>query len=95
MELFLGIIAANLALSRFIYLYFFPSNDPATNASYTKDKSFRSTDQYSKFDSHTIVVAGTPREPSINSGKDSDIPLEPRIHKTTEVSWHVEKGNAH
>ncbi|RYP09614.1 hypothetical protein DL764_001156 [Monosporascus ibericus] len=99
LELFLGIIAANLALTRHIYSYFFSRQDLQSNKSTSYcvgsgriASSHRSNAKYGFFASRlrgdrtensTTFVATGRRRDSTQSG-DSDIPLEPVIQKTTE-----------
>ncbi|RYO88295.1 hypothetical protein DL766_003455 [Monosporascus sp. MC13-8B] len=102
LELFLGIIAANLALTRQIYVYVFSRQDLQSNKSTTygagsgrTGPSYPSIAKYGfasrlrgdRTENGTTFVATGMRRDSGDSG----IPLEPVIQKTTEF-WISEDG---
>ncbi|KAF9872132.1 integral membrane protein [Colletotrichum karsti] len=91
LELFLGIIAANLALSRAIYLYFRQGSSTAS-----KSQTDPSAAGHVNTRGHigdrfvmpsTTISTGLRRIPSETRSSDSDIPLEPRIQKRTDFWW--------
>ncbi|KAF6828861.1 integral membrane protein [Colletotrichum plurivorum] len=86
LELFLGILAANLALSRAIYAFF---HDKAVAT--TKGISNPSSSGYLSSRLRGITP-GHRRMTSETRSSNSDIPLEPGIKKTTEFTWR-EDGN--
>ncbi|RYP62993.1 hypothetical protein DL769_007098 [Monosporascus sp. CRB-8-3] len=106
LELFLGIIAANLALTRQIYVYFFSRQDLQTNKSTAyyagsgrvgssypsnaKSGFFASRLRGDHTENGTTIVASGRRRNSTQSG-DSGIPLGPVIQKRTEF-WISEDG---
>jgi hypothetical protein len=96
-ELFLGIIAANLTLSRAVYLYFFaPNHNHPINSQYTpnSDRDIISPrfscsrlrgDAVSR--TNTIVECNGKRERAMtmtNRSSNSEIELVPGIQKKTE-----------
>ncbi|RYP20250.1 hypothetical protein DL767_009496 [Monosporascus sp. MG133] len=106
LELFLGIIAANLALTRQIYVYFFSRQDlqsnklttygagsghiGSSNPSNARSGFFANRLRGGRTENGTTFVASGRRRDSTQSG-DSGIPLEPVIQKTTEI-WVSEDG---
>ncbi|KAM0270671.1 hypothetical protein ACHAQH_009326 [Verticillium albo-atrum] len=94
-ELFLGIIAGNVALSRQIYVYFFGEKESPTNpSSYAPNSQSRSAYLASKLRGDSAGLPETyihaRRRGSSAKSDHSDIPLEPGIQKTTEV-WISEE----
>ncbi|KAK3385844.1 hypothetical protein B0H63DRAFT_188169 [Podospora didyma] len=95
LELFLGVIAANVALGRSIYRYFFGgdlagstkggSSNFRTRSTYINQPSFRGDlfESGSEFAAKASAGSGG-RRPSNPESQSSDIPLEPGIHKKTE-----------
>jgi hypothetical protein len=92
-ELFLGIIAANLALSRTVYLYFFaPNHNHPANSQYTPNSDLFSPrlscsklrgDCVSR--TNTIVACNGKRARTMtNRSSNSEIELVPGIQKKTE-----------
>jgi hypothetical protein len=94
MELFLGIIAANLTLSRAVYLYFFrPNHNRPVNSQYTPNserdivsprfsQSRLRGDNLSRTD--TIVEYGGKGRTTTTRSSNSEIELVPGIQKKTE-----------
>ncbi|KAF3798402.1 hypothetical protein GCG54_00015725 [Colletotrichum gloeosporioides] len=80
LELFLGIVAANLALSRAIYLYFRGQREAST-----KDRSHPSSSAYVNSGGRrdlfnfpsTLISSSGRHQPSEARSSNSDIPLEP------------------
>ncbi|EGY16101.1 uncharacterized protein VDAG_07265 [Verticillium dahliae VdLs.17] len=93
-ELYLGIIAANTALSRQVYVHVFGEKETSSNPSYTPNSHSRTGYLASKLRGdnvgrpETYVQAG--RRGSNAKSDHSDIPLEPGIQKRTEV-WISEE----
>ncbi|TDZ16139.1 hypothetical protein Cob_v011058 [Colletotrichum orbiculare MAFF 240422] len=95
-ELFLGIIAANLALSRAIYLYF-------REGSGSKSRGRANTSGFGYADSgyrgdgfkvsSTFISSKLRRATSKAPSSNSDIPLEPGIQKKTEFWWREDEGS--
>ncbi|KAK2040932.1 hypothetical protein LZ31DRAFT_578018 [Colletotrichum somersetense] len=97
LELYLGIIAGNLALSRSLWFYFFGEKEvPTYTSGYANSSSYRSRSAY-----HTSRLHGdntdamdtyicSERRPSVTKSDHSDIPLEPGIQKRTEI-WVSEE----
>jgi hypothetical protein len=90
-ELFLGIIAANLTLSRAVYLYFFRPNHNHPSSSYTSDvlsprsrSSFPSTKLRGDCVSRTNTIVECPNRMLTNRSSNSEIELVPGIQKKTE-----------
>ncbi|KAK2762387.1 integral membrane protein [Colletotrichum kahawae] len=88
LELFLGIVAANLALSRAVYLYFRGQHKAST-----KDRSHPSSSAYvngggrrdrGKFTS-TIIGSNRRLQSSEARSSNSDIPLEPGKMRSVDV----------
>jgi hypothetical protein len=89
LELFLGVIAANLALSRSIYLYFRRGKD-GTSSSAAKSAGYHQRSGYINQSSlrhdafpPSTVITSNGRRPSSSKSEASDIPLEPGIRKKT------------
>ncbi|KAL0935585.1 uncharacterized protein CTRU02_210176 [Colletotrichum truncatum] len=92
LELFLGIIAANLALSRSIWVHFFGSRDNQTLPGSTgRSNPAGSGYVNSKLRGDRFEVPSTMirshRRGSETRSSNSDIPLEPGIQKKTEFWW--------
>jgi hypothetical protein len=97
LELYLGIAAANLSLSRFIYSYFkhgkadtnhsSAQNSGYINSTHTKGDYFGNA---SAGNTTHISTNNHKRPPTTSQSDDSDIPLEPCIQKTVEV-WQTEE----
>lgn len=92
LELFLGIIAANLALSRSIWVHFFGSNDShAIPGSTGRSNPTESGYVNSKLRGDQFEVPSTMvrsrRRGSETRSSNSDIPLQPGIQKKTEFWW--------
>ncbi len=92
LELFLGVIAANLALSRAAYVYFRHGKDRGgSSAAKTTGYYQRSgyINQYSAGQDDAFggvpstIVTSSRRRASIPISESSDIPLEPGIHMKT------------
>ena len=89
LELFLGIIAANLALSRSVWIFF--RGDRTTSSpgasSYLSTlpsrSGFTGKLRGDRYTTTSTIVESRPR-PSIAHSGTSDIPLEPGIKKKTE-----------
>lgn len=103
LELYLGIIAGNLALSRSVYFFFFGEKTPSSHPtgyvnSYANSQS-RSAYLNSRlrFDNAgpgaTDTYIRSERRPSVKSDH-SDIPLEPGIQKRTEFWVSEEDANS-
>ncbi|KAJ3460315.1 hypothetical protein MRS44_011182 [Fusarium solani] len=75
LELYLGIVGANLALSRSIYGYFFNKNKSNVASSYAQSGSNLA---YNNSGFRHDTFPRSPRAPSPSRSDNSDIPLEPR-----------------
>ncbi|KAF6830301.1 integral membrane protein [Colletotrichum musicola] len=97
LELYLGVIAANLALTRSIWAHFFgngggggahaiPGSTGRTNPS--ESGYLNSKLRGDRFEvPATMIRSSRSRGGSDTRGSDSDIPLEPGIQKKTEFWW--------
>jgi hypothetical protein len=91
LELFLGIIAANLALSRSIYVFFRYGKDGA-GSSQSRGSQYPSRSGYinqaslrgDKFEPPSTFVASNGSQRSVPKSESSDTPLKPGIHMKTE-----------
>ncbi|KAF6798147.1 integral membrane protein [Colletotrichum sojae] len=99
LELYLGIIAANLALSRSIFFYFFgekpPPSTPSNYANSYANSQARSAYLNSRLRGDATggpadTYIHSDRRPSLSKSDHSDIPLEPGIQKRTEF-WISEE----
>ncbi|EFX03412.1 integral membrane protein [Grosmannia clavigera kw1407] len=97
LELFLGVIAANLAVSRQIYAYFFgDGNGNLANSSYYNNSGFQTGPKGSRLqdnaNTNNSQAANTiRRHPSAARSDHSDVPLEWGIRKRTDF-WMTEQG---
>ncbi|OLN96700.1 hypothetical protein CCHL11_02336 [Colletotrichum chlorophyti] len=95
-ELYLGIIAGNLALSRSIYFHFFGDKPEPTGYANSYALSHPSRSAYNNSRLHgdhataTDTYIRSERRPSVSKSDHSDIPLEPGIQKRTEF-WISEE----
>ncbi|CCF36982.1 integral membrane protein [Colletotrichum higginsianum] len=90
LELFLGISAANIALSRAVYTYFFsPSSEsrPSDHSGPSSNGYFHSGLRSDRFEIPATMVSSGRRRGSATRSSNSDIPLEPGIQKKTEFWW--------
>ncbi|KAF6794285.1 integral membrane protein [Colletotrichum sojae] len=97
LELYLGVIAANLALARSVWAHFFgsgggggahaiPGSTGRTNPS--ESGYLNSKLRGDRFEvPATMIRSSRSRGGSDTRGSDSDIPLEPGIQKKTEFWW--------
>ncbi|KZL71457.1 integral membrane protein [Colletotrichum tofieldiae] len=95
LELFLGITAANLALSRAIIFYFFQRNDgtiPTERSGSYNNGYTHSGLRSGRFEISATKISSGKRRGSEARSSNSDIPLEPGIQKKTEF-WWSEDGN--
>ncbi|WYZ39460.1 hypothetical protein EsH8_III_001374 [Colletotrichum jinshuiense] len=90
LELFLGITAANLALSRAILLYFIPRMDKTL----PRDPSIPSIHGYihselrsDRYEIPSTTISSGHGRSSDTSSSNSDTPLEPGIQKKIEFWW--------
>ncbi|KZL85847.1 integral membrane protein [Colletotrichum incanum] len=96
LELYLGIIAGNLALSRSLWFYFFGEKQVPTYPSAYGQSSHRSRSAYNNSRLHgdnadaMDTYIRSERRPSVSKSDHSDIPLEPGIQKRTEI-WISEE----
>ncbi|KAK7446601.1 hypothetical protein Landi51_07548 [Colletotrichum acutatum] len=98
LELYLGIIAGNLALSRSLWFYFFGEKQlPSSHPSAYGNSSHRSRTAYNNGSrlhgdngGNTDTFIRSERRPSLSKSDHSDIPLEPGIQKRTEF-WILEE----
>ncbi|KAK1569944.1 uncharacterized protein LY79DRAFT_674344 [Colletotrichum navitas] len=97
LELYLGIIAGNLAIARSLWFYFFGEKEVPTYVSaYAKSSSHRSRSAYNGSRLHgdntdaMDTYIRSERRPSVTKSDHSDIPLEPGIQKRTEI-WVSEE----
>ncbi|KAI3539887.1 hypothetical protein CSPX01_08594 [Colletotrichum filicis] len=98
LELYLGIIAGNLALSRSLWFYFFGEKQlPSSHPSAYGNSSHRSRSAYNNGSrlhgdngGTTDIFIRSGRRPSLSKSDHSDIPLEPGIQKRTEF-WISEE----
>ncbi|TKW54691.1 hypothetical protein CTA1_5615 [Colletotrichum tanaceti] len=88
LELFLGISAANIALSRAVYTYFFPSSSDSRPSG---NGYFHSGLRSDRFEIPATMVSSGRLQGSAARSSNSDIPLEPGIQKKTEF-WRREDG---
>lgn len=106
-ELYLGQTAANLALSRQIYQYFFPTETPSHDGSYFPryaSNHSRSNNRFSRklrdpngdlnLTAHDTFIESSRARPSLSKSEGSDIPLEPGIRKKTEFWISEGPGSA-
>ncbi|RSM07244.1 hypothetical protein BHE90_000749 [Fusarium euwallaceae] len=82
LELYLGIVGANLALSRSIYGYFFNKNKANVASSYAQSGSNLA---YNNSGFRHDTFPRSPRAPSPSRSDNSDIPLEPRSKMQTNI----------
>ncbi|RMJ20081.1 hypothetical protein CDV36_000161 [Fusarium kuroshium] len=82
LELYLGIVGANLALSRSIYGYFFNKNKTNVASSYAQSGSNLA---YNNSGFRHDTFPRSPRAPSPSRSDNSDIPLEPRPKMQTNI----------
>lgn len=94
LELFLGIIAANLALSPSIYSHFFGSGKAQRTLPGSTDRSNPTESGYltsklrcDRFEVPSTMIRSPRRRGSETRSQNSDIPLEPGIQKKTEFWW--------
>ncbi|KAL0765336.1 hypothetical protein CaCOL14_012085 [Colletotrichum acutatum] len=94
LELFLGIIAANLALSRSIYVYFLGNGDaqqtlPGSTGRCDPLQSgyLNSNLRGDRFEVPSTMIGSPRRRGSETRSSDSDIPLKLGIQKKTEFWW--------
>ncbi|KAF4784574.1 integral membrane protein [Colletotrichum scovillei] len=94
LELFLGIIAANLALSRSIYVHFFNNGRTQQTLPATTDRCDPLQSGYlssklrgDRFDLPSTMIRSPRRRGSETRSSDSDIPLKSGIQKKTEFWW--------
>ncbi|KAK1676372.1 integral membrane protein [Colletotrichum godetiae] len=94
LELFLGIIAANLALSRSIYVHFFSNGKAQQTLPGSTGRSNPLESGYlnsklrgDRFEVPSTMIGSPRRRGSETRSSDSDIPLEPGIQKKTEFWW--------
>ncbi|KAK2016094.1 hypothetical protein LZ32DRAFT_626466 [Colletotrichum eremochloae] len=97
LELYLGIIAGNLSISRSLWFYFFGEKEVPTYASaYANSSTHRSRSVYQGSRLHgdntdaMDTYIRSERRPSMTKSESSDIPLEPGIQKRTEI-WISEE----
>lgn len=87
LELFLGVIAANLALSHSYYVYFFGKEYGGSakpqGAGYYPRSGYSNQPDLSHGEPAIITIISRRRRPSISKSESSDVPLEPGIHKKT------------
>ncbi|KAK7429480.1 hypothetical protein QQZ08_004072 [Neonectria magnoliae] len=87
LELYLGIIGANLALGRSMFVYFFrggKSNGSSYVASGSNAAYMNSGYRIDNTNNTTTFIRSN-RAPSPSRSDNSDIPLEPGIQKRTEI----------
>ncbi|OHE92932.1 integral membrane protein [Colletotrichum orchidophilum] len=94
LELFLGIIAANLALSRAIYAHFFSNEKTQQTLPGSTSRSKPLESGYlnsrlrgSRFEVPSTIIGSPRRRGSETRSSNSDIPLEPGTQKRTEFWW--------
>ncbi|KAH7120326.1 hypothetical protein B0J13DRAFT_457316 [Dactylonectria estremocensis] len=87
LELYLGIIGANLALGRSMFLYFFRGGQSNNNSSYIASGSNAAyiNSGYRDDSTNTTTFIRSNRPPSPSQSDNSDIPLEPGIQKRTDI----------
>ncbi|KAK3349173.1 hypothetical protein B0T25DRAFT_458922 [Lasiosphaeria hispida] len=90
LELFLGVIAANLALSHSYYAYLFGKGGVARSSRSRRagyhprsGYAYQSSLSHGGVEPPSTVITSRGRRPSISKSESSDIPLEPGIHKKT------------
>ncbi|TQN69528.1 hypothetical protein CSHISOI_06004 [Colletotrichum shisoi] len=97
LELFLGITAANIALSRAVYTYFFPPSSesrPSGHSGPSSNGYFHSGLRSDRFEIPATMVSSGRRRGSATRSSNSDIPLEPGVQKKTAFWWR-EDGSPH
>jgi hypothetical protein len=104
-ELCLGIIATNLALSRFVYHYYFNRDDGSRQNNSQKQSYAYGSRSRSGYTQHPVPpTSNLPfprpakaerRETRTAGSEDSDVPLKPirGIEKTTEIDMRVSQKN--
>jgi hypothetical protein len=97
LELFLGVIAANLAISRSIYRHFRHGKDETSSsqsksAGYTHRSGYINQNSFTHdpFEPGATVATASGRRHSIPKSESSDIPLEPGSHMTTSFAVREE-----
>jgi hypothetical protein len=96
-------VAANLAVSRSIYMYFRHGKNGTTNSSQSKSTGYPPRSGYinqtsftrDPFDAAATVVTTSGRRHSLSKSEASDIPLEPGIHKKTSFAIREEYQQVH
>ncbi|KAH7153543.1 hypothetical protein EDB81DRAFT_932142 [Dactylonectria macrodidyma] len=88
LELYLGIIGANLALGRSMFLYFFRGGQSNNNSSYIvsgSNAAYINSGYRDDSTNNTQTFVRSNRPPSPSQSDNSDIPLEPGIQKRTDI----------
>ncbi|KAF2827953.1 hypothetical protein CC86DRAFT_320414 [Ophiobolus disseminans] len=85
-EICLGIIATNLALSRSMYYYFFKHDQNTRPSTHPYPYGSHSHGPYTGHAEQSYTTKIERRDTSIARSEDSDVPLKPIIHKTTEIN---------
>ncbi|KPM36912.1 hypothetical protein AK830_g9652 [Neonectria ditissima] len=88
LELYLGIIGANLALGRSMFVFFFRGGKSNQGSSYVASGSnaaYMNSGYRVDSTNNTTTFIRSNRAPSPSRSDNSDIPLEPGIQKRTEI----------
>jgi len=87
LELFLGVIAANLALSHAYYSYLWKSGNSTSTGpqktGYHGRSGYINQPSFLREEPPEITITSGGRRNSVSRSEASDIPLEPGIHKKT------------
>ncbi|KAJ0161542.1 hypothetical protein CTA2_6049 [Colletotrichum tanaceti] len=102
LELYLGIIAGNLALSRSMWFYFFGEKPAPTypsaygNSSHpSRSAAYRHGSRLHGENADAMdTYIRSERRPSVSKSDHSDIPLEPGIQKRTDIWISEEDGDS-
>ncbi|TDZ16032.1 hypothetical protein Cob_v011111 [Colletotrichum orbiculare MAFF 240422] len=102
LELYIGITAANLSLSRSIWFFFFGEKTPPTQPSAYANSNVNSQSRSAYLNSRlrgdntgpSDAYIRSERRPSVSKSDHSDIPLEPGIQKRTEFWISEEDGDS-
>lgn len=88
LELYLGIVGANLALGRSMFLFFFRDGKSQNGSSYVatgSNAAYINSGYRLDNTNKTTTFVRSNRAPSPSRSDNSDIPLEPGIQKRTEI----------
>lgn len=84
LELYLGIVGANLALGRSIWAHFFKKDMSTNRSAYELSGPYYNSAIHGSGHQSTYIRSNN-RAPSPSRSDNSDLPLEPGIQKRTDV----------